>query len=88
MSDTSIEDWERTILEYGRTARYQPPDILAGNLASDLAELRDELSRCRSARTMRRLTKVTAEMAGLMVSIRKSCGGVGRAVARHGRRGA
>jgi len=66
MSDISIEDWERTVLEYGRAARYQSPDILAGNLASDLAELRDELARCRSARTMRRLTRVTAQMAGLM----------------------
>jgi hypothetical protein len=66
MSDTSIEDWERTVLEYGRAARYQPPDILAGNLATDLAELRDELARCRSARTIRRLTRVTAQMAGLM----------------------
>jgi hypothetical protein len=66
MSDTSIEDWERTVLEYGRAARYQSSDILAANLASDLAELRGELARCRSARTMRRLTRVTAQMAGLM----------------------
>jgi len=66
MSDTTIEDWERTVLEHGRAARYQAPDILAVNLAADLADLRDDLARCRSARTMRRLTCVTAQMAGLM----------------------
>lgn len=66
MSDTTVEDWERTVLEHGRAARYQPPEILAGNLAADLVDLRDELARCRSARTMRRLTRVAAQMAGLM----------------------
>jgi hypothetical protein len=66
MSDTSIEDWERTVLEYGQAARCQRPDVLAANLAFDLTDLRDELARCRSARSMRRLTRVAAQMSGLM----------------------
>jgi tetratricopeptide (TPR) repeat protein len=66
MSETAIEDWERSALQYGRATRYQSPDVLLSDLTADLAELNDILSRCRSASAMRRLTIVAAQMAGLM----------------------
>jgi tetratricopeptide (TPR) repeat protein len=66
MSEATIEDWEQTVLQHGRAARYQPPNVLLASLAADLADLKQELARCRSAAAMRRLTRVTAHMAGLM----------------------
>jgi len=66
MSEATIEDWEQTVLQHGRAARYQPPNVLLASLAADLADLKQELARCRSAAALRRLTRVTAHMAGLM----------------------
>jgi tetratricopeptide (TPR) repeat protein len=66
MSEATIEDWEQTVLQHGRATRYQPPNVLLASLTSDLADLNQELSRCRSASALRRLTRVTAQMAGLM----------------------
>jgi len=66
LSEASIEDWERTVFQYGRATRYEAPDALIAELTSDLCELSDALSRCRSASSVRRLTIVVAQMAGLM----------------------
>ena len=66
MSEASIEDWEQTVLQHARATRYQPPNVLLVSLISDLADLKQELARCRSASALRRLTRVTAQMAGLM----------------------
>lgn len=66
MSEATIEDWEQTALQHARATRYQPPHALLVSLISDLADLNQELARCRSAAALRRLTRVTAQMAGLM----------------------
>jgi tetratricopeptide (TPR) repeat protein len=66
LSEASIEDWENTAIQYGRTTRYESPDVLIADLTADLSELNDLLSRCRSASAIRRLTIVAAQMAGLM----------------------
>jgi tetratricopeptide (TPR) repeat protein len=66
LSEASIEDWENIAVQYGRTSRYESPDVLIGDLAADLSELNNALSRCRSASSVRRLTIVVAQMAGLM----------------------
>jgi tetratricopeptide (TPR) repeat protein len=66
MNEATIEDWEQTVLQHGRATRYQPPNVLLASLTSDLADLNQELARCRSASALRRLTRVTAQMAGLM----------------------
>jgi tetratricopeptide (TPR) repeat protein len=66
MTDAGLDDWEYTVLAHGRDTRHVPPPILLSNLAADMAELRGVLARRQPASTSRRLTLVTAQMAGLM----------------------
>jgi tetratricopeptide (TPR) repeat protein len=66
MSEATLEDWERTVVRYGRATRDRPAGVLLADLAADLAELRQALTRCRSASGLRTLTRVAAHMAGLM----------------------
>jgi transcriptional regulator with XRE-family HTH domain len=66
MSEASIEDWERTALEYGRATRYRPAGALLDDLAADFTELTRQLERRHPSSTLLRLTRVTAQMAGLM----------------------
>jgi hypothetical protein len=67
MTGNRIDDWEQTALQYGYATRDRPPDVLITDLAADLAELRQALSECRSSSTLRRLTRLTAQMAGLVM---------------------
>ncbi|TDD67152.1 XRE family transcriptional regulator [Actinomadura darangshiensis] len=66
MSAAALESWEETALRYGLAAREQPPARVATDLEDDLEELRAGLERYRSVSTLRRLTRITAQMSGLM----------------------
>ncbi len=62
----SLDDWEQTVFHHAQATRYRAPCGLLGDLGTDLAQLQKALTRCRSVSALRRLTRVTAQMAGLM----------------------
>ncbi|TDB88838.1 XRE family transcriptional regulator [Actinomadura sp. KC216] len=66
MSAAALESWEETALRYGIAAREQPPARVAADLEDDLEDIRAGLGRYRSVSTLRRLTRITAQMSGLM----------------------
>ena len=66
MAQAALDDWERIVIRYGRATRDQPADGLVDDISADLAELRLALQRHRSASALRQLTRITAQMAGLM----------------------
>lgn len=66
MAEASLEDWEQTVLRYGRATRDRAPGVLLVDLTADLVELKRALDRYRSASALRTLTRVAADMAGLM----------------------
>lgn len=66
MSEASVEDWERTALDHGRATRYRPAGLLLDDLSADFAELTVQLGRRHPSSVLRRLTRVTAQMAGLI----------------------
>jgi transcriptional regulator with XRE-family HTH domain/enamine deaminase RidA (YjgF/YER057c/UK114 family) len=66
ITSTSLDDWEQTVSDYGLATRDRAPIVLLGDLSADLAQLQEALSRCRSASALGCLTRITAQMAGLM----------------------
>lgn len=66
LTEASLDDWEQTVLRYGQATRDRPAGLLLADLTIDLARLKRTLSRCRSASALRRLTRLTAQMSGLM----------------------
>lgn len=66
MTDTSLDDWERTAICYARATRHRSASVLVADLSRDLGELSDLLTRPLSVSTSRRLTRVAAQMSGLM----------------------
>jgi transcriptional regulator with XRE-family HTH domain len=66
ITTAGLDDWEQTVSDYGLATRDRAPIVLLGDLSADLAQLQEALSRCRSASALGRLTRVTAQMAGLM----------------------
>lgn len=66
MAEGSLDDWERTVVRYGRATRDRPASVLIADLGTDLAELKRALNHHRSASALRRLTRVAAQMSGLM----------------------
>ena len=66
MNQASLDDWELTVLRYGVAAKDRAPAMVLADLASDFNELRPALARCRSATSLRRLTRVAAHLSGLM----------------------
>lgn len=66
MTDTVLDDWERTAIRYARATRDRPALVLIGDLTRDLEELNGLLNRPLSVSAMRRLTRVAAQMSGLM----------------------
>jgi transcriptional regulator with XRE-family HTH domain/tetratricopeptide (TPR) repeat protein len=66
MSDASLDDWERSVVRYGRATRDRPASILLADISEDLAELTRLLNQRHTASALRRLTRVTAQMSGLM----------------------
>lgn len=66
MAEASLDDWEQTVVRYGRATRDRPAGLLLGDLSNDLADLQRALQRYRSASSLRRLARVTAQISGLM----------------------
>lgn len=67
MSVTSLDDWEQTVMDYGASTRDKPPGLMIFDLANDLDELNRALAACRTASALMRLTRVTAQITGLLV---------------------
>jgi tetratricopeptide (TPR) repeat protein len=61
-----VDDWELIVTRYGRATKDQPATLLLGDLAADIAELERAMEQCRSLSALRRLTRVAANLAGLM----------------------
>jgi transcriptional regulator with XRE-family HTH domain len=66
MAQAALDDWERMVIRYGRATRDQPAGALLNGISADLTELKLTLRRYRSASALRQLTRVAAQMAGLM----------------------
>lgn len=66
MSDASLDDWEHTVQQYGLAARYRPAASLLTDLTADFAELCRLLEYRRAILVPNRLTRIMAQMAGLM----------------------
>ncbi|GAA4216623.1 helix-turn-helix transcriptional regulator [Microbispora amethystogenes] len=66
MSEAALEHWETTVLLHGEAVRSRPAEVLVQDLAADFNDLRQVLERHRSASALRRLTRVVAQMSGLM----------------------
>ncbi|MGH3814097.1 MAG: helix-turn-helix domain-containing protein [Pseudonocardiaceae bacterium] len=66
ITTASLDDWEKTVFHHGQATRDRAPGVLLEDLSADLAQLHGALTRCRSASALRRLTRVTAQMTGLM----------------------
>lgn len=69
MSEASLDDWERTIQQYGLAFSYRSAASLLVDLTADFAELRRLLERRRSILVPTRLTRIVAQMAGLMCAV-------------------
>ena len=66
MAQAALDDWERMVIRYGRATRDQPAGALLNGISADLTELKLTLRRYRSASALRQLTRIAAQMAGLM----------------------
>jgi transcriptional regulator with XRE-family HTH domain/uncharacterized protein YukE len=66
MTGARLDDLEQTVLRHGQAARDRPPALVFSDLGADLAELQPALAQCRTSSALRRLTRVTAQFAGLM----------------------
>ncbi len=66
MTEADLGDWEQTALRYGQASRYRPAGMLLAQLVDDLAELKRAIQLCGSSSALRRLTRVSAQMSGLM----------------------
>ncbi|MGH7158179.1 MAG: helix-turn-helix domain-containing protein [Candidatus Saccharimonadales bacterium] len=66
VSGASLDEWELTVQSHGQATRFRPAGQMLAELASDFVELQRLLERRHSASALRRLTRATAQMAGLM----------------------
>ncbi|MEJ1105454.1 MULTISPECIES: hypothetical protein [unclassified Kribbella] len=66
-SEAVLDDWEQLVQRYGRATRDRPASLLLGDLSDDLGELQAALTDCRSTVSRRRLTRVVAQMSGLLL---------------------
>jgi hypothetical protein len=66
VSGASVEDWELVVARYGVATKDRPATVLLGDLAADIAELERTVARCRSLSALRRLTRVAANLSGLV----------------------
>jgi transcriptional regulator with XRE-family HTH domain len=65
-SDASLEDWEATALRYAVAAKDREPSRMLVDLTTDFGELQSTLTVCRSTVQLRRITRVAAQLSGLM----------------------
>jgi len=66
VSAASLEDWEVTAFRYAAAAKDREPSRLLVDLATDFGELQSALMTCRSTVQLRRITRVAAQLSGLM----------------------
>lgn len=66
LGSASLDDWEHTVIRHGQATRERPAGLMLADLSTDLEDLQQALASCRSPSALRRLTRVTAYMAGLM----------------------
>jgi transcriptional regulator with XRE-family HTH domain len=66
MAEGSLDEWEQSVLQHGRATRDRPAGRIYADLTADLAELKRAVRRCHTASALRRLTRMTAQMSGLM----------------------
>jgi tetratricopeptide (TPR) repeat protein len=66
MAGGGLDDWEQTVIRYGCATRDRPAGDLLNDISADLAELKLVLERHRSASALRELTRVAAQMSGLI----------------------
>jgi hypothetical protein len=62
----SVDDWELTVARHGQATRYRPAVSQLVELMADFTELQRLLARQHVSSASRRLTRATAQMAGLM----------------------
>lgn len=67
LSHATLEDWEQNVLRHAHASRDQTAATLLGDLLADLGELEELFTACRAASSRRRLTRVAAQMSGLVV---------------------
>ncbi len=65
-NSADLDDWEETVLRHGYATRSQPAVDLLNDLEADCADLERALAGRHNSRAVRRLTVVSAQMAGLM----------------------
>ena len=65
VSRGSIEAWEQAVVHHGRDTRTRPAAEHLPELSADLTELGQTIQRCRSAASLRDLTRVAAHLSGL-----------------------
>jgi transcriptional regulator with XRE-family HTH domain len=66
VSESSIEEWEKIAIRYARATRDRAAIVLLGDLNQELAELTRIIQNQLNTSTLRRLTRVSAQMSGLM----------------------
>jgi tetratricopeptide (TPR) repeat protein len=66
ISEASLEDWERIAVRYARATRDRAAGILLGDISQDLTDLCRLIRNQRTESVTRRLTRVSAQMSGLM----------------------
>jgi tetratricopeptide (TPR) repeat protein len=66
LTEASLDEWDETLIRHGQATRYRPAPALLVELSADFAELQRVLARRQTSSALRRLTRTTAQMAGLM----------------------
>lgn len=62
----TIEDWQRVVSDHGRATRYLPASVQLEDLAADFAAVQHALATRQPSSTTRQLTRITAQLAGLI----------------------
>lgn len=66
MTEAALDDWELSVLRHADASRSKPARLLLDDLTADIEDLRRAMERHRSASALRRLSRVAAQMSGLM----------------------
>ncbi|MFF5171540.1 helix-turn-helix domain-containing protein [Micromonospora sp. NPDC000089] len=61
-----LDDWEQVVLDHGRATRHRPAQEHFRELATDFTDIQRLFSERLPSNSLRRLTRATAQMAGLM----------------------
>jgi tetratricopeptide (TPR) repeat protein len=66
VSGASADDWELIVARYGVATKDRPAMALLGALTADIDELERAMTKCRALSALRRLTRVAANLSGLV----------------------